>query len=138
MRDSVSGEALGAIASPDVKEILEEYVDDSVTEVAETCQLALDRITWLAELSQSEKLSENPYASVDPAPPLEETDVTVLKHMLWDGNLNLFNRYRAMFSLRNLNTPESVLALGEGRYSFSGIMEITCEFGSSVLPDMLT
>jgi deoxyhypusine monooxygenase len=111
----ISGEALGAIASPDVKEILEEYSDDSVIEVAETCQLALGRIKWLNEFSQSEKLSENPYASVDPAPPSQETDVTVLKQMLQDENLNLFDRYRAMFSLRNLNTPESTLALSEGR-----------------------
>lgn len=116
--DSVSGEALGAIASPDVKEILEEYADDSVIEVAETCQLALDRIKWLAELSKSEKLSDSPFASVDPAPPSEETNVTVLKQMLQDENLNLFNRYRAMFTLRNLNTPESVVALGEGMCNF--------------------
>jgi deoxyhypusine monooxygenase len=72
----------------------------------------------LAESIRSEKkLSENPYASVDPAPPSQETDVTVLKQMLLDEDLNLFDRYRAMFTLRNLNTPESVLALGEGLYN---------------------
>jgi deoxyhypusine monooxygenase len=114
----ISGEALGAIASPDVKSILEEYSDDPVIEVAETCQLALGRIRWLAESVQSEKkLSENPYASVDPAPASQETDVTVLNRMLQDKNLNLFERYRAMFTLRNLNTSESVLALGEGMYN---------------------
>jgi deoxyhypusine monooxygenase len=73
----------------------------------------------LAESAQSEKkLSENLYASVDPAPPSQETDVTVLKLMLQDENLNLFDRYRAMFALRNLNTSESILALGEGTCNF--------------------
>lgn len=110
----ISGEALGAIASPDVKEILEEYADDPVTEVAETCQLALSRLKWLAESAELEKVSENPYACIDPAPPSQESDVTVLKQMLQNENLNLFDRYRAMFSLRNLNTPESILVLCEG------------------------
>jgi deoxyhypusine monooxygenase len=115
----ISGEALGAIASPDVKDILEEYVDDPAIEVAETCQLALSRVRWLSESVQSErKLSDTPYASIDPAPPLQETDVTVLKRMLQDENLNLFDRYRAMFSLRNVNTSESILALCEGVYNF--------------------
>jgi len=109
-----AGEALGAIASPDVKEILEEYAEDPVIEVAETCQLALGRLKWLAESVELEKVSENPYACVDPAPPSQENDVTVLKQMLQNESLNLFDRYRAMFSLRNLNTPESILALCEG------------------------
>lgn len=110
----ISGEALGAIASPNVKEILEEYRDDPVIEVAETCQLALCRMKWLAESAELEKVSENPYASVDPAPPSQESDVTVLKQMLQNESLNLFDRYKAMFSLRNLNTPESILVLCEG------------------------
>jgi deoxyhypusine monooxygenase len=114
----ISGEALGAIASPDVKSILEEYSDDPVIAVAETCQLALSRIRWLAESVQSEnKLPENPYGSVDPAPASHKTDVTVLKRMLLDENINLFDRYRVMFALRNLNTSESVLALCEGMYN---------------------
>jgi deoxyhypusine monooxygenase len=112
----IIGEALGAIASPNVKEILEEYADDPVIEVAETCQLALSRLKWLADSAQSEKVSENPYACVDPAPPSQESDTTVLKQMLQNESLNLFDRYRAMFSLRNLNTPESVRALAEGMW----------------------
>jgi deoxyhypusine monooxygenase len=82
--------------------------------VAETCQLALGRLKWLAESAQLEQVSENPYACVDPAPPSQEIDVTVLKQMLQNESLNLFDRYRAMFSLRNLNTPESIQALCEG------------------------
>ncbi|PSN32211.1 Deoxyhypusine hydroxylase [Blattella germanica] len=111
-----AAEALGAIGSPDVKEILEKYSQDEVVEVSETCQLALGRIKWLAETAKSENLSENPYASVDPAPPSLKTDVDMLKKILLDENESLFERYRAMFSLRNLNTKESISALGEVCY----------------------
>ncbi|XP_015109893.1 deoxyhypusine hydroxylase [Diachasma alloeum] len=110
-----AGEALGAIGDQKVIPILQEYSKDSVIEVAETCQLALNRINWLREdKNQSESLSENPYASVDPAPPCAITNVEELKKILLNEDASLFERYRAMFSLRNLRTPESVLALGEG------------------------
>ncbi|XP_063987114.1 deoxyhypusine hydroxylase [Diachasmimorpha longicaudata] len=110
-----AGEALGAIADSKVIPILEEYSKDPVIEVAETCQLALKRINWLKEdKKETEGLSENPYASVDPAPPCPITDVEELKKILLNEEASLFERYRAMFSLRNLRTPESVLALGEG------------------------
>jgi len=112
-------EALGAIGSPEVVTTLQKYSSDPVVEVAETCQLALDRISWLhKENTSTEQLSENPYASVDPTPPAESTDVTQLKKTLLDKNESLFNRYRAMFALRNLQTEESILALCAGKLSF--------------------
>ncbi|XP_011313357.1 deoxyhypusine hydroxylase [Fopius arisanus] len=110
-----AGEALGAIGDDEVIPILEEYSKDPVIEVAETCQLALKRINWLKESkNHPENLSENPYSSVDPAPPCKIRDVEKLKEILLNENASLFERYRAMFSLRNLRTAESVLALGEG------------------------
>ena len=39
---------------------------------------------------------------VDPAPPSEENDLDVLKGALMNRSLTLFDRYRAMFSLRNM------------------------------------
>lgn len=111
-----SGEALGAIGDESVISILEEYSKDPVIEVAETCQLALKRIQWLKSgQTKTDALSENPYASVDPAPPASETNVDQLKTILLNEDANLFDRYRAMFSLRNLRTPESVIALSEGK-----------------------
>ncbi len=41
------------------------------------------------------------HLSVDPAPPLQETDTDTLQQLLMDETLPLFQRYRAMFSLRN-------------------------------------
>ncbi|CAK9796755.1 Deoxyhypusine hydroxylase [Anthophora quadrimaculata] len=82
-----AGEALGAIGDSSVIPILKEYSKDCISEVAET---------------------------LDPAPPADITDVKKLKEILLDENVPLFERYQAMFSLRNIHTPESILALGEG------------------------
>lgn len=108
----VAAEALGAIGSTDALTVLEKFLNDPVIEVAETCQLAIERIKWLQNSKDKERLSENPYNSVDPAPPATETDVPTLKTTLLNENAPLFQRYRAMFSLRNLRTKEAVQALG--------------------------
>ena len=87
-----------------------------ILQVAETCQLAIERIQWLQNKeNQTESLSSNPYMSVDPAPPCGENDLAVLKGRLLDETLPLFDRYRAMFSLRNAGTTDAVLALAEGK-----------------------
>ncbi|KAM6963158.1 deoxyhypusine hydroxylase [Aplochiton taeniatus] len=111
-----AGEALGAIGDQAVLDLLKEYSQDPVIEVAETCQLAVRRLEWL--LSGGEKdggtTDENPYCSVDPAPPAARKSVAELRTQLLDESLPLFERYRAMFALRNLGTEEAVLALGDG------------------------
>lgn len=105
-----AAEALGAIGSPEVLELLEKYKQDPTVEVAETCELALERIKWL-QSNEKLKLSDNPYNSVDPAPPIDNTNVKELKSILLDSKQSLFQRYRAMFSLRNLRSKEAVDAL---------------------------
>ncbi|NXU49665.1 DOHH hydroxylase, partial [Turnix velox] len=107
-----AGEALGAIGNPSVLDILKRYSEDPVVEVAETCQLAVRRLEWLQENKQ--ELGDSPYLSVDPAPPAEERDVAKLRQTLLDESLSLFDRYRAMFALRNLGGQAAVLALAEG------------------------
>ncbi len=67
------------------------------------------------------------YTSVDPAPPTskllsgkaspEDTrpeNIASLKGKLLDKSLPLFERYRAMFALRNIGTPDAVDALASG------------------------
>jgi deoxyhypusine monooxygenase len=41
-------------------------------------------------------------------------DVSVLKEILMNTGLSLFDRYRAMFALRDIGTEEAVLALATG------------------------
>ncbi|XP_037049814.1 deoxyhypusine hydroxylase [Bradysia coprophila] len=108
-----AAEALGAIGNIEVKEILERFAKDPVVEVAETCEIALDRINWLAN-NNDRVVDNNPYASVDPSPPSSTNNISELKATLLNEDAKLFDRYRAMFSLRNLRTNESVLALSEG------------------------
>jgi deoxyhypusine monooxygenase len=65
------------------------------------------------------------YTSVDPAPPTfgllagrigtaTAASVKELRSKLLDTQLPLFERYRAMFALRNIGTPEAVDALAAG------------------------
>ncbi|KPP76687.1 hypothetical protein Z043_103954 [Scleropages formosus] len=111
-----SREALGAIGNPEVLDLLKEYSKDPVIEVAETCQLAVRRLEWL--MNDGDQVEDgvdgNPYTSVDPAPPAPRKSVSELRAQLLDEALPLFERYRAMFALRNMGTEEAVLALGDG------------------------
>ncbi|KAF0298350.1 Deoxyhypusine hydroxylase [Amphibalanus amphitrite] len=113
-----AGEAMGAIGDPSALPVLTRLCSDPTPEVAETCQLAVRRIKWLQdEQSRKERLSENPYASVDPAPPADEPSqlsCAQLRATLLDDSVPLFERYRAMFTLRNRGDAESVTALADG------------------------
>lgn len=107
-----AAEALGAIAGEDVFPILKKFEHDSVVEVAETCQLALKRVEWIKHPENRLLADYNPYNSVDPAPPASSNNVEELKSILLNEEATLFERYRAMFALRNLRTPLAVKALG--------------------------
>jgi deoxyhypusine monooxygenase len=69
-----------------------------------------------------EELDRSPFLSVDPAPAdRKELSTAELKARLLDASLPLFARYRAMFSLRNRNTEEAVLALAAGFHDASAL-----------------
>lgn len=118
-----AGEALGAIGELSVIPLLEKYREDPIPEVAETCELALDRLKWLESNNNTESLQKSPYLTIDPAPPVDVTNVDTLKEILLNENKSLFDRYRAMFSLRNLGTKESILALTEGLKAGSALFK---------------
>lgn len=107
-----SAEALGAIGGAEYLDILTKYSSHSAPEIAETCQIAVDLINWR---QQGEEQNKSMYLSVDPAPSLlEACPVEKLEAALMDPTSSLFHRYRAMFSLRDINTDESALALVSG------------------------
>lgn len=111
-----AGEALGAIGNPDCLEILKKYRDDKeeCEEVRQTCELAVDRLVWLEQNKGKDGKSKK-FLSVDPAPSMEECkDIAKLRSILLDQNLPLFERYRAMFSLRDDGSKEAVDALAAG------------------------
>ncbi|MCP9260276.1 Dohh protein [Dirofilaria immitis] len=94
-----AGEALGAIGSCSSTAVLEKYVNDEAQALAETCSLALRRIRWLQE---------------NPTPASAETNIDKLSLILTDTAKPLWERYQALFSLRNINTDESIKALAKG------------------------
>ncbi len=70
---------------------------------------------------------DRPYTSIDPAPPtsgllankpapvaISTESISDLRAKLLDTKLPLFERYRAMFALRNIGTEEAVDALAVG------------------------
>ena len=114
-----AGEALGAIAHETSLPLLTKLAKEDLSpEVKDTCELAVARIEWLhggqAE-KEKDRLSLNPYNSVDPAPPSIECDNSILMDLLLDDKLKLFERYRAMFALRNKGDSESIIALAKGK-----------------------
>ncbi|KXZ51717.1 hypothetical protein GPECTOR_11g165 [Gonium pectorale] len=107
-----AGEALGAIGTEECLVPLREHLDDAVLEVAETCQLALQRIEWLKEHPDAGN-EESPYYSVDPTPALpSSTPTEQLRETLLDERKRMFDRYSALFALRNKGGKEAVAALG--------------------------
>lgn len=108
-----AGEALGAIATEACIHPLVERVDDVCLEVAQTCQLALQRIEY--HRSADKKVEgEEParYLNVDPTPPAPaSTPTEQLIECFLDENARIFDRYRAMFALRNRGGPEALDAL---------------------------
>lgn len=117
---SFSGEAIGAIGCPSSLTLLEEFKSDPCQEVSETCQLAIQRIKHVQENSTVDLKS--PYNSVDPTPTQSDLDVEHLTNLFLDDNADLFVRYKAMFALRNLNTPEAISGLCQGKFNIRNFL----------------
>ncbi|GFR42487.1 hypothetical protein Agub_g3282 [Astrephomene gubernaculifera] len=107
-----AGEALGAIATDECLPPLRDHEEDQVLEVAETCQLALQRIEYLRAHPEASN-EESPYYSVDPTPALPAgTPTEELRAILLDERKRMFDRYSALFALRNKGGKDAVSALG--------------------------
>ncbi|TBU47425.1 ARM repeat-containing protein [Dichomitus squalens] len=145
-----AAEALGAISATSSKDLLRRYLKDPEQCVRETCEIALAKIDWdhseegQKHWSTTVKSAEQAYTSIDPAPPTSgllagkaapqdasEENIAKLRNTLNDRNLPLFERYRAMFALRNIGTPAAVDALASGFGDDSALFkhEIAFVFG---------
>lgn len=78
-------------------------------------------------VTQAHITSCRTYTSIDPAPPsskllsgqpkpddISDSAIASLRTTLLDTSVSLFERYRAMFALRNIGTAEAVNALAAG------------------------
>lgn len=114
-----AAEALGALGDKDSLALLEDYFkNDPSIEIKQTCELAIERIRWEnSEKAKAENLETSLYTSIDPAPPMpsdQESKVEKLQKILNNQDEPLFERYRAMFRLRDMGTDEACLALASG------------------------
>lgn len=110
------GEALGAIGLKDgeIMDLLKRYSDHQVRELSETCQLALDRLQWYENDKKSQD-SLSPYDTVDPTPSYPSSmSVEQLRSIYLDEKRSLFDRYRALFTLRNIGSKDAIMAICEG------------------------
>ena len=118
-------EALGNLNSENTVRLIERYRDsnqDISAMVVETCELAQDLIRWNKATNMGETegidLKKLKFKTNDPAPPFNQqadprnSDVAHLQQILLDNeNYSLFDRYRAMFTLREIYTEDSCKAI---------------------------
>ncbi|KAJ4334313.1 deoxyhypusine hydroxylase [Didymella glomerata] len=107
-----AAEALGALSDKGSLDLLRQFRDakDEPDVITETCDIAVDRIEWDHGLQKGqEKIKKSDFASIDPAPPMPQSSdkpsIPELEKTLLDTKLPLFQRYRAMFALRDLSSP---------------------------------
>jgi deoxyhypusine monooxygenase len=167
-----AAEALGALGYEDSLDILKKLRDDEneLDIIRETCDIAVDRILWEnSEERKAEKLKPrydlrvilhiakilltlsswiySDFTSIDPAPPMpletSEPNIPDLEKTLLDTKLPLFQRYRAMFGLRDLASPpdlptavDAVHALAKGLKDPSALFrhEVAFVFGQLCHP----
>lgn len=124
-----AAEAMGAIADPVALTILQHYKSDKDVSVRETCELAIRKIEFEVKRAKEQPVpttndTDAPFAPIDPAPAFDVVAPTSSKEAaaaaaadsssssvlasiptyrttLLDPSQTLFDRYRAMFSLRN-------------------------------------
>ncbi|XP_027352282.1 deoxyhypusine hydroxylase isoform X2 [Abrus precatorius] len=112
-----AAEALGAIGSDGNVSLLKNSMDsDPAQEVRETCELALQRIQHLKDAGNAaDEMSAtdiSPFKSVDPAAPATSgSSVDQLRQLLLDEERGMYERYAALFALRNDGGNEAVAAI---------------------------
>ncbi|KAH7870870.1 Deoxyhypusine hydroxylase [Lentinula edodes] len=151
-----AAEAMGAISTADSIPILKQYLSDPDRSVRETCEIAIAKIEWdkTEEGAKNDKATRDEnrlplYTSIDPAPAtsglltgaprpeeISQTKIDELRDNLLDVNRPLFERYRAMFALRNIGSPAAVDALAAGFSDDSALFkhEIAFVFGQLLSP----
>ncbi|KFD52828.1 hypothetical protein M513_06319, partial [Trichuris suis] len=175
-----AAEAIGAIGDPVGSKVLEKYLRSPIPELAETCELAVQRIAWFNDADRNEdcflqdrknapsQYTQNPLENwlidlatgvnnflllcltpfslkhtgadalyipemlprfilssskgtcLDPAPsfPCESSlaSLKAMEELFLDEEAQLWDRYRAMFSLRNMASESAVSSLAKGLF----------------------
>ncbi|KAE8686077.1 Deoxyhypusine hydroxylase [Hibiscus syriacus] len=123
-----AAEALGAIGlESNIPLLKNSLVLDPAPEVRETCELALQRIEELKSSSSDDKSSmkeTSPFLSVDPAAAApSHSSVDKLREVLLDEERGMYERYSALFALRNHGGEEAVSAIIDSLESKSVLLK---------------
>ncbi|BEJ16388.1 hypothetical protein CspHIS471_0509930 [Cutaneotrichosporon sp. HIS471] len=133
-----AAEALGAISSESSLSTLRKYLDDPAREVRETCEIAVAKIEYDHTSEGKARLPNPAFPTIDPAPSSSKEPVVDLRVALLNTKLPLFERYRAMFALRDYGGAErdAVRALADGFSDSSALFrhEIAYIFGQLSSP----
>ncbi|KAJ6826833.1 deoxyhypusine hydroxylase-B isoform X1 [Iris pallida] len=111
-----AAEALGAIGLDGVIPLLEQsFVSDPAVEVQETCELALRRMKEQKNVNANEgapPVDVSPFLSVDPAMPTSScSTIAQLREVLLNEEVGMYERYGALFALRNHGEDAAVTAI---------------------------
>ncbi|GAB4841694.1 hypothetical protein Ancab_022416 [Ancistrocladus abbreviatus] len=105
-----AAEALGAIGLEGNIVFLKKSLGlDPAPEVRETCELALHRIEEFKH-GRTDDREASPFLSVDPAAPASGS-VVHLRDVLLDEDKSMYERYAALFALRNHGGQEAISAI---------------------------
>ena len=116
-------EALGNLSHENTLKLLKRFENEPEDILYETCFLAEKLIEWRKATDNGKteglNLAKLKFPSNDPAPPYNYVrqpkykDVKLLEQMVSGEieGLDLWERYRALFTLRELNSEESVVAM---------------------------
>ncbi|XP_015781303.1 deoxyhypusine hydroxylase [Tetranychus urticae] len=117
------GEALGNLAclceaemKKKVLNVLQNQLDDESILVSQTCLLSLDKIKWQDNVDEFELKAVRceRFSTHDPAPQFADSKtLEELESILMDKKSSLHNKYRALFSLRNMANSDGVHSLGK-------------------------
>ncbi|GAA5886227.1 hypothetical protein JCM5296_003527 [Sporobolomyces johnsonii] len=148
-----AAEAMGAIGDEAALPVLRKHLTHENPAIRETCEIAVDKIEY-DNSEEGRKAEPNQYPCIDPAPAASHSPLVTAAHSaalssssaalsipeleatLLDTKLSLFERYRAMFALRNDGSREAVLALAKGFEDESALFrhEIAFVFGQLSSP----
>ncbi|XP_057965350.1 deoxyhypusine hydroxylase isoform X1 [Malania oleifera] len=110
-----AAEALGAIGlESNVPLLKNSLAVDPALEVQETCELALRRIEEMKNVDGNGGLSiieTSPFLSVDPAAPASCYSVEQLREVLLNEDKGMYERYAALFALRNCGGDDAITAI---------------------------
>ncbi|KAI9078437.1 hypothetical protein K1719_039656 [Acacia pycnantha] len=123
----IAAEALGAIGSDSNVPLVKNSLDlDPAQEVRETCELALQRIEHLKDstvVMNCLRIDASPFKSVDPTKTTASCSfVDQLRKVLLEEEKGMYERYAALFALRNNGGNEVVAAIIDSLDSKSALL----------------